>query len=190
MTAVEILRYADAKPVAWKNGGGLTRELASAPDDHAPGAFAWRISVADVDLSGDFSTFPGVDRVIVFVEGPSMILTVGAGSRELARFEPYAFDGGVAASCDVPLGPTRDLNIMTRRDRCTATVEVVDVDGTTTCETTGEGVHVLVALHDQVAVAGSGFGQVTLGRFDLLRVHGPLAVDLQGSGPVALIVIR
>ena len=94
------------------------------------------------------------------------------------------------ASCDNPLGPTRDLNIMTRRDRWHATVDVMDVDASTSRDLPGDGTHLLVALVDQITAAGVGFGPVTLDRFDLLRVRGPLAVNLSGSGPVALIEIH
>ena len=62
VSAIEIVRYADAASVAWKNGAGVTRELASAARDHPAGGFDWRISVADVDSSGDFSTFSGTGK--------------------------------------------------------------------------------------------------------------------------------
>jgi environmental stress-induced protein Ves len=79
-----------------------------------------------------------------------MVPTVGGNTCELTRFEPFAFDGGAAASCGLPLGPTRDLNIRTSRGRCHATVEVIDVDGSTTCHLPGDGAHLLVALTDQI----------------------------------------
>ena len=49
----------DVKASPWKNGGGVTREIAkgaaAGPDDD----WGWRISIAEVERDGPFSTFPG-----------------------------------------------------------------------------------------------------------------------------------
>ncbi|XOT98797.1 HutD family protein, partial [Alcaligenes pakistanensis] len=34
--------------------------------------FDWRISLAQMQTSGDFSRFPGIDRHIMLIEGESM----------------------------------------------------------------------------------------------------------------------
>src|SRR5690349_4472098 len=97
-----ITRAADLPRVPWRNGQGLTTELAHGgpPDD-----FRWRVSLADVGRSGDFSLFPGIDRTIVLVEGDGMVLHLPDGPRPLARDVPFAFDGGLAVRCTVE-GPT------------------------------------------------------------------------------------
>jgi len=174
-------------PQPWKNGAGVTRELASASG--ALGTFDWRISVADVDVSGEFSQFVGVDRIIVLVEGPAMTLTIDGVRRELDPFEPFAFDGGVAVSCEVPLGPTRDLNVMTTRGRCRAAVEVIDLRGSIVCELGRTGPHFFIPLAGQVSVSREGSDPVVLERFDLLRALGARPVTLRGKGPVARIEI-
>jgi environmental stress-induced protein Ves len=183
----DVLRWADVVPRPWKNGSGVTRELLSAGD--AAGTFDWRVSVADVDAAGDFSSFVGVDRVIVLAEGPAMTLTIDGVRRELRPFEPYAFDGGSPASCEVPLGPTRDLNVMTRRGRCRATVEVVGVGGPAVCQVSGAGPHLFVPLAGEVSIACEGSDAVVLDRFDLLRVRSGGRVALRSDGPVARIEI-
>ena len=147
-----VVRWADVVAQPWKNGAGLTREVASASGP--AGLFDWRVSVADVDASGEFSSFVGVDRIIGLVEGPAMTLTVDGVRRELTRFEPYAFDGGSPTSCEVPLGPTRDLNVMTRRGRCRAIVEVIDIDGSALCQVGGSGVHLFAPLAGEVSIRG------------------------------------
>ena len=77
----------------------------SAPAGRASGLFDWRISVADVDASGEFSPFPSVDRVIVLVEGPTLVMTVGGNTCELTRSEPFAFDGGRRGVLRAPARP-------------------------------------------------------------------------------------
>jgi hypothetical protein len=120
-----VWRAADHRRMRWQNGGGSTREVAGEPAGAALDAFDWRISVADVGEGGPFSRFEGVDRVLVLVDGPGMTLTVDGTRHELRRYEPFRFDGGAATTCELPGGPTRDVNVMTRRGRCTAVTEVL-----------------------------------------------------------------
>ncbi len=55
---MQIIRFADLKPQPWRNGGGVTRELAS----HSPkeGERDWRVSIADVTKAGEYYAFPGM----------------------------------------------------------------------------------------------------------------------------------
>ena len=50
----------------WKNGGGVTSELARSPQADE---FDWRLSVAEVATDGPFSQFPGIDRLLVLLSG-------------------------------------------------------------------------------------------------------------------------
>jgi len=121
---VRALGPADYRRVRWKNDGGWTTELAVHPRDDADGSFAWRISIAEIETSGPFSTFPGCDRHIALLEGVGMELRFdGAAARRLDRrlaFETFAgewkTDGVLIA------GPVRDFNVIVRRDACTAEV--------------------------------------------------------------------
>lgn len=103
----------------WKNGGGVTRTVAASPAGSGLENFDWRVSVADVVESGDFSTFAGVDRTIALVDGAGMLLYVkGAITLELtAAFQPYSFRGEDAVRGELLDGGVRDFNVMTRRGR-------------------------------------------------------------------------
>jgi environmental stress-induced protein Ves len=65
---MSILRFDDLKAVPWKNGLGVTREIAVEPVGASMDDFLWRVSIADVDTASPFSTFPGIDRTIVLLE--------------------------------------------------------------------------------------------------------------------------
>ena len=80
---MDLWRRDDHRQMPWKNGGGLTREVASSPPGSALTDFDWRISFAEVAAGGPFSTFPGVDLVIILVDGPAMALTVDGVRHEL-----------------------------------------------------------------------------------------------------------
>lgn len=115
-----LIGPAGHRRVPWKNGGGWTTELAS--DAGADGRFGWRLSLADVENSGPFSRFPGIDRTIMLVEGRGFILAVGgAPAVRIDRpFVPFAFDGGAKTECRLIAGPVRDFNLMVDRARYSA----------------------------------------------------------------------
>ncbi len=124
---MRFLRAADRTAVPWKNGGGVTREIAAWPPG-ATGDFGWRVSLAEVAADGPFSAFPGVDRVLTMVEGEGMDLALeGIGPRRVdARFAPVRFPGDVPTGCRLLGGPVVNLNVMHRRGPAYgAEVEVV-----------------------------------------------------------------
>ena len=169
----------------WRNGGGTTAEAAAWPPGRDAGSdFAWRISFADVAASGDFSTFPGVDRVITLIDGPPMTLELPGETTVLRPFVPYAFDGEMPVRCSVT-APTRDLNVMTRRGHASATVEMLDVGG-------GEaplspGSPVLVVCLTGAVCARAGDDAAALGPGDVLVTDQPATVE--GAGVVAIVRI-
>src|SRR5665213_1384261 len=60
----------------WKNGQGLTREIAiSPPTSRFPAdSFDWRLSSATIRAANSFSQFPGYDRLLVVWQGEGVIL--------------------------------------------------------------------------------------------------------------------
>lgn len=120
-----VVRGAALTATRWKNGGGLTREIAAYPVGAGLDTFVWRVSVAEVERSGPFSQFPGVDRTLVLLAGAGMHLSQAHGAT-LALIEPLAlarFDGAAAVDAQLVDGATRDFNLMVRRDRAQASVE-------------------------------------------------------------------
>jgi environmental stress-induced protein Ves len=161
---ISVLRWADHVPVPWRNGGGVTREVAGAPAGFS--AFDWRVSIADVSTSGPFSGFPGVDRTIMGVEGSGMVLSLDGVEHEVVPQVPFSFDGDAATIGTLRSGPTRNLNVMTRRGRAKATLTVAEdavVDHS--------GPVVLLALSDGATIATH-----RLDRLDALVATGHLVV--------------
>lgn len=184
--SVHLKRNHEHERRPWRNGGGSTTELASSPPGADAGSdFAWRVSMAEVASSGDFSRFPGVDRVITLVEGTSMTLYDGSKHTTLGRFEPYAFDGDADISCEVH-GPCQDLNVMTRRGRASASVELMSIASRTEL-TASPGRDVLVVcLEGSPRVVGDCV-VLRLERGDTLSSDE--LVELDGAGCVAVIRI-
>ncbi|KAF1042114.1 MAG: Protein Ves [Herbaspirillum frisingense] len=104
--------------VPWKNEGGQTRELCVEPADADFSNFIWRASVADVGRDGAFSTFDGIARTIVLLEGGGFTMHSGGAEIHDLRecFAPYAFAGETHISVRLHGAPTLDFNLMIRRD--------------------------------------------------------------------------
>jgi environmental stress-induced protein Ves len=113
---MEIVRFASLKPEPWRNGGGVTRQLASqsGAESAQDGSWDWRVSIADVSKAGDFSPFPGMERVLTVVEGELLLLTVDGAEQPLEKYRPFRFPGGAATQASLPTGDIRDLNVITR----------------------------------------------------------------------------
>lgn len=112
-----IIRSTDTLPQPWKNGMGTTREIARFPTDAGSDDFLWRVSVAEVNSAAPFSTFSGIDRQIVLLEGDGFTMTLD-DAREHALvvpFEPFAFAGEARVDVTMAGGATRDFNLMIRR---------------------------------------------------------------------------
>ncbi|MFC8670877.1 HutD family protein [Streptomyces sp. NPDC057199] len=193
----DALRWSEYRSMPWKNGGGITREVASdavqaplAPAEPADG-FDWRVSVADVDAGGFFSAFPGIDRVITLVEGEGMVLTVDGTPHPVGPLSPFAFSGDAATDCRLEAGAVRNMNVMTRRSRATAKVRIITVTATRGAEmacAAGETLLVM-AVTEGISVGGPDGRETTLGRLDCVRHEGPAALTLRGDGTVARIRI-
>jgi environmental stress-induced protein Ves len=89
--------------------------------------FDWRASIATIASDGPFSTFAGVDRVIVLLDGSGVRLQSDDGRIDHGLdvpLQPFAFDGDAAITCTRLGGESSDFNVMTRRAICHADVRV------------------------------------------------------------------
>jgi len=116
-----ILRAADRRAVPWKNGGGLTREVAVHPPGSDLASFDWRVSLAEVHQGGPFSTFPEIDRELAVIGGRLELSIAGCEVLTLSpQSAPVGFPGDLPARAEPVQSPVLDLNVMTRRGRFVA----------------------------------------------------------------------
>ncbi|TDU74343.1 HutD family protein [Streptomyces sp. KS 21] len=190
---VRILRAGDRAAVAWKNGGGVTREIAAWPEGAGIADFGWRVSLAEVAAGGPFSAFPGVDRTLTLAEGAGMDLTV-AGARRLVdeRYAPQDFPGDAPTECRLLDGPVVNFNVMYRRDRVHAQTAVVR--GALALTAAPGETLLVVALGGPAelelegeAGAGAAAGPVALGPYDGVRITGAQTCRLRTQGRAAVV---
>ncbi len=152
---------AQYRQMPWRNGGGVTSEIAVFPDPLAgpaaiPQPFLWRLSIAAVKESGPFSLFPGYDRTLLMLSGDGMDLSFGAAAAPLLVQHPgvpVAFSGNLPTSCRLLGGAVRDFNIMTLRGRVTTRTQVRELSvGDAQQVQVGGGTAFVFALHGNLGV--------------------------------------
>lgn len=145
----QLVRTRQVAPSPWRNGGGVTRELAAWPDSDN---WRWRISVAEVATSGPFSRFGGVHRWFAVLDGNGVRLRLGGGESILtAASAPFCFDGAQAVDCQLLDGATRDLNLMVRGDRMSA--RMTRIESSLRWVARDEGVIAVYAAGEPVTLA-------------------------------------
>lgn len=109
---MQIIRKSSFTASPWKNGGGITHEVIRVP--LGTDAFRWRVSVAQIDVSGPFSDFADYNRKMVLLCGGGVRLTFdGREHADLRDVGDMAeFDGARATRCALLGGPCVDLNLM------------------------------------------------------------------------------
>ena len=170
------LTSAESRRVPWRNGGGVTEELAVWPAGATfeRGDFDARISKASVATAGPFSEFAGFDRVLVVTGGEGLVLDHGgrAPTATVRRLAPYAFAGEWTTSATLLGGAVTDFNVIVRRGRVGAEVRVLDLTrADDVSESLGAGdafVHVLAG--DVAAYAPGAAAPLVLTRGDSLRL--------------------
>lgn len=119
--AVRIVPGGAFVAAPWKNGGGVTHEIARDGCD----PWAWRISLAEVAQDGPFSRFDGMARILTVIEGAGLDLVTPEGVLCARPFAPLAFSGDLAVEGRLVAGPVRDLNVIYDPLRVEAGVQVV-----------------------------------------------------------------
>jgi environmental stress-induced protein Ves len=176
----------------WKNGLGTTTEIAVHPDGAPLDAFAWRISIAEVAVSGPFSRFPGHDRILVQISGPPMTLShEGQGEHRLSLLTPYAFAGELATYATLGHPPARDFNVMVRRDEASARVSAPELaPGSTVGAEGGDGrTHVAHVLEGGIlAHVARNRAAARAGETVVARGGAALELTAAAEGAVVLLV--
>lgn len=110
---VRLIKSADMKQMPWKNGGGVTSEIAIAPPYAQVGQldFDWRVSLAKVEADGPFSSFPNYDRVLAIWSGKGLVVD----DVERHSMQPFEFSGDKQIEAHLIAGPVKDFGAIFKR---------------------------------------------------------------------------
>ncbi len=120
MSAIDVRALASVLAEPWRNGGGITRTLAT-------NGTRWRVSVAQVERNGPYSRFDGITRVSYVLRGNGVTLRHGASVIRLEPFKALEYDGDTAWDATLVDGPVTALNIMTESGRYRTTLDAIVV---------------------------------------------------------------
>jgi environmental stress-induced protein Ves len=123
--SAKTLRSAHYREMPWRNGRGSTREIAREP---ARGEeFSWRLSLATVERSCEFSSYADHDRAIALISGPRLELRFsGHGRCSLDSAQRCAkFEGSWETRCTVPEGPCTDLSLIVHKGSATRQTHIL-----------------------------------------------------------------
>jgi len=119
---MKIISPIQQRPVAWKNGNGITREIAQFP---ASQPYNWRLSIAEMDGHAEFSTFPGLRRVLTVIAGQGMVFATPTGQIEVNPYEPVVFDGNLKVEATLNDGPVQNFNLIYNPERLRTDFQVL-----------------------------------------------------------------
>lgn len=95
----------------WKNGGGVTTDIAFDGD-------VWRFSRTPITRAGPFSDYSGFDRLQVLVAGSGLVLQTPTGEIDVRRpFRPVRFTGETPIVSRLEAGPVEVINLMGERSK-------------------------------------------------------------------------
>lgn len=127
MAGIRKVTRDDHDVVPWKNGGGITRVIATGGSRDGSEDWSWRVSIASVERDGAYSEFPGVDRLTTVVVGNGTDLFHPDGSTiALNPLQPTLIPSDVALWGILRDEPIVNLNVMTRQGRFVATAQICD----------------------------------------------------------------
>ncbi|MER2555501.1 MAG: HutD family protein [Thauera sp.] len=167
-----------AKP--WKNGGGVTHEVVASPEGAGHDDFAWRVSLAELREAGAFSSWPGVSRSLMLLEGAPVRLDVDGKQVLLDRRGGLLCFSGSAPVFAWPDGAALDAGVMSRDRLCRQHSRVLQVSGSSVLVRSAPEAVLLLAEGESLVVE-SAETRVRLGRHDALLLGRDDAFELQLS---------
>jgi environmental stress-induced protein Ves len=192
---MEIIRFADLKPEPWRNGGGVTRQIAGHPGTASgpggvsghDGGWDWRVSIAEVSKAGDFSPFPGMERVLTVVEGELLLLTVDGAEHPLEKYRAFRFSGEASTTCALPTGDVRNLNVITRAGKYKGFTSIIELSKKRAHPLFAGQLGVL--LQGQATAADETPGPAALDRYDAVVGSDSGSPEILGRGFLAVVSI-
>jgi environmental stress-induced protein Ves len=157
----------------WKNGGGVTVDIA---DAYAPGALPgswngmlWRLGRTVIAAPGPFSDLSGYDRILTVIGGHGLILVIaGAAALDVREpFRPVRFRGEDRIVSRLEAGPVAVLNLIADRAH---DIDVAILSGGAALQLNA-AINIVYALEDGAVAIGPE--HCPLGADHALRIDGP-----------------
>ncbi len=179
---ITYLPAADRVDTPWRNGRGMSQDVFSSPTiADAPEAFRWRVSIATIVNSSEFSGYPGIDRQLMPLSPGGLELTIDSASRSCGQYDVVRFAGEAAVAAINVARPSLDLNLMTTRGLTIGSLTLTGIDGSwTRASAAGESL-LIVALEGTLLV-----DEKRMQPNDALVMSPGAQITLRGTGRIAV----
>lgn len=104
-TTSRLIPKNEFRKMPWKNGGGITFEIDREPDS---ADYRWRLSQGLIEVHGEFSKFPGYQRILGICSGDG----IDFHHKNLKPGQILNFDGDRGGGCELLGGPVLDLGLI------------------------------------------------------------------------------
>jgi environmental stress-induced protein Ves len=129
---ITLLTPSQYRSTPWKNGGGITVDIA----DHGD---TWRFGRTPITTAGPFSDYTGFDRVQVLVAGRGLVLDTPGGEIDVRTpFRPVRFAGETKIVSRLEAGPVEVVNLIGARAEVRVDLRVLEAGKSVTV---GKGIH-------------------------------------------------
>ena len=188
-----VLRASGYARMRWKNGAGWTSEILKVHDseERDTNDWAWRLSIAEIETDAPFSAFPGVERELVLLSGNGLRLRFDDGESHdlLPPHDKLRFAGERPAFGELVDGPTRDFNLMWKRDAVDAQLWHRPLVGTLVLFVERGETWAIHLMAGRARFADdSGLGEVNPGDTAILRSPSARARYVLDGGGEALLI--
>lgn len=131
----------------WKNGGGVTVDIAEHED-------AWRFGRTPITTPGPFSDYSGFDRAQVLVAGRGLVLQTPEGEIDVRTpLMPVAFAGETPIVSRLESGPVEVVNLIGDRAKVRIDLQVLRAGA---AMGRSAGTHIIYATQGPAALAIDG----------------------------------
>ena len=186
MNAIARLDPKAYRRTPWKNGGGVTIDIA---DDYAPGVapgswsgMLWRFGRTQIVTPAPFSDLSGFDRILTVIGGRGLWLDIEGGAaldvREPCR--PVRFRGEDRIVSRLEAGPVAVLNLLADRTRYAIDVLILGKGDERALDA---AIDIVYALEDSAVTIDDSYA---LAADAALRIDGAGRVLKVETGRVAL----
>lgn len=127
---ISLLKKQNYKSMPWKNGRGITSEIAIFPTQSAmeKNNFTWRLSSAEVTEHGPFSGFPGCERYLTVIAGYGLRLQFENENKVIDQNNFVKFSGEAKVHSELVDGKIMDLNLIVKRDMHNIQFKILNTD--------------------------------------------------------------
>jgi len=179
ITALDPAGY---RRTAWKNGGGVTVDIAEVYREGAtPGAWegmVWRFGRTAITTPGPFSDLSGCDRVQVVVAGQGLVLVASDHEIDVRTpFVPVRFAGETSIVSRLEAGPVEVVNLIGDRSAVRLDVQVLEA---------GQALHLAAGTHVAYCPTGAAALDCLQQRYELAQDHA-LRIEFAGEAAISCV---